>query len=80
MTLCALSASLSPVWAPLPSAIDLYTVLMAACTASASEDKIAKCAELLLTRNADPNAPNKCVRVCVCVHVCVYVFAYLLKI
>ncbi|XP_029524743.1 ankyrin repeat, SAM and basic leucine zipper domain-containing protein 1 isoform X1 [Oncorhynchus nerka] len=34
---------------------DQYTVLMAACTASASEDKIVQCVELLLSRNADPN-------------------------
>ncbi|KAG5273820.1 hypothetical protein AALO_G00155910 [Alosa alosa] len=38
---------------------DLYTVLMAACTASVSEGKIVKCVELLLSRNADPNASNK---------------------
>ncbi|KAM9816180.1 ankyrin repeat, SAM and basic leucine zipper domain-containing protein 1 isoform 1-T2 [Syngnathus typhle] len=31
------------------------TVLMASCTASAKEDKIARCVELLLSRNADPN-------------------------
>ncbi|XP_062455274.1 ankyrin repeat, SAM and basic leucine zipper domain-containing protein 1 [Rhea pennata] len=35
--------------------IDKYTVLMAACTAHASEDKILKTVELLLSRNADPN-------------------------
>ncbi|KAI4875803.1 hypothetical protein NFI96_017146 [Prochilodus magdalenae] len=35
---------------------DDYTVLMAACTASsATEEKIAKCVALLLSRNADPN-------------------------
>ncbi|KAL7871277.1 hypothetical protein SRHO_G00087740 [Serrasalmus rhombeus] len=35
---------------------DNYTVLMAACTAnSATEEKIAKCVALLLSRNADPN-------------------------
>uniref|UniRef100_UPI003AAABF0B ankyrin repeat, SAM and basic leucine zipper domain-containing protein 1 n=1 Tax=Centroberyx gerrardi TaxID=166262 RepID=UPI003AAABF0B len=34
---------------------DQYTVLMAGCTASASEDKIVRCVELLLSRNADPN-------------------------
>ncbi|KAM9754645.1 ankyrin repeat, SAM and basic leucine zipper domain-containing protein 1 [Menidia menidia] len=34
---------------------DKWTVLMASCTASASEDKIAHCVELLLSRNADPN-------------------------
>ncbi|XP_071387237.1 ankyrin repeat, SAM and basic leucine zipper domain-containing protein 1 [Centroberyx affinis] len=34
---------------------DQYTVLMAGCTASASEDEIIRCVELLLTRNADPN-------------------------
>ncbi|XP_063052798.1 ankyrin repeat, SAM and basic leucine zipper domain-containing protein 1 [Engraulis encrasicolus] len=38
---------------------DLYTVLMAACTASVPEGKIIKCVELLLTRNADSNAANK---------------------
>ncbi|XP_076848337.1 ankyrin repeat, SAM and basic leucine zipper domain-containing protein 1 [Brachyhypopomus gauderio] len=39
---------------------DHYTVLMAACTAnSATEDKIAKCVDLLLSRNADPNAYNR---------------------
>ncbi|MGH0158134.1 UNVERIFIED_CONTAM: hypothetical protein FKN15_035099 [Acipenser sinensis] len=31
---------------------------MAACTASAPEEKIAKCVELLLSRNADPNVSN----------------------
>ncbi|XP_062860686.1 ankyrin repeat, SAM and basic leucine zipper domain-containing protein 1 isoform X2 [Trichomycterus rosablanca] len=39
---------------------DLYTVLMAACTAdSTTEEKIAKCVALLLSRNADPNAYNR---------------------
>ncbi|KAJ8261944.1 hypothetical protein GJAV_G00160280 [Gymnothorax javanicus] len=38
---------------------DQYTVLMAACTASAEEDDITRCVELLLSRNADPNAYNK---------------------
>ncbi|XP_048873104.1 ankyrin repeat, SAM and basic leucine zipper domain-containing protein 1 isoform X1 [Brienomyrus brachyistius] len=38
---------------------DRCTVLMAACTASASEDQIVQCVELLLSRNADPNVPNK---------------------
>ncbi|KAL2093946.1 hypothetical protein ACEWY4_011258 [Coilia grayii] len=38
---------------------DLYTVLMAACTAAVPEDKIIKCVELLLSRNADSNASNK---------------------
>ncbi|KAJ8395689.1 hypothetical protein AAFF_G00029260 [Aldrovandia affinis] len=38
---------------------DQYTVLMAACTASAAEDKISKCVELLLSRNADPKAYDK---------------------
>ncbi|KGL78586.1 Ankyrin repeat, SAM and basic leucine zipper domain-containing protein 1, partial [Tinamus guttatus] len=37
--------------------IDKYTVLMAACTAHASEEKILKTVELLLSRNADPNLP-----------------------
>ncbi|XP_027538079.1 ankyrin repeat, SAM and basic leucine zipper domain-containing protein 1 isoform X2 [Neopelma chrysocephalum] len=35
--------------------IDKYTVLMAACTAQASEENILKTVELLLSRNADPN-------------------------
>ncbi|OPJ68729.1 ankyrin repeat, SAM and basic leucine zipper domain-containing protein 1 isoform X2 [Patagioenas fasciata] len=35
--------------------IDKYTVLMAACTAQASEEVILKTVELLLSRNADPN-------------------------
>ncbi|NXY81907.1 ASZ1 protein, partial [Alcedo cyanopectus] len=35
--------------------IDKYTVLMAACTAQASEESILKTVELLLSRNADPN-------------------------
>ncbi|KAM4676042.1 ankyrin repeat, SAM and basic leucine zipper domain-containing protein 1 [Discoglossus pictus] len=34
---------------------DKFTVLMSACTAHASEDKVVKCVELLLSRNADPN-------------------------
>ncbi|NXH23266.1 ASZ1 protein, partial [Bucco capensis] len=36
--------------------IDKYTVLMAACVSQASEDNILKTVELLLSRNADPNA------------------------
>ncbi|NXI11545.1 ASZ1 protein, partial [Irena cyanogastra] len=35
--------------------IDKYTVLMAACTAQASEENILHTVELLLSRNADPN-------------------------
>ncbi|NXA41746.1 ASZ1 protein, partial [Eudromia elegans] len=35
--------------------IDKFTVLMAACTAHTSEEKILKTVELLLSRNADPN-------------------------
>ncbi|XP_053575172.1 ankyrin repeat, SAM and basic leucine zipper domain-containing protein 1 [Bombina bombina] len=34
---------------------DKFTVLMAACTAQSTEEKIVKCVELLLSRNADPN-------------------------
>ncbi|KAG6935730.1 ankyrin repeat, SAM and basic leucine zipper domain containing 1 [Chelydra serpentina] len=34
---------------------DQYTVLMAACTASASEEQILKTVELLLSRNANPS-------------------------
>ncbi|NWW96691.1 ASZ1 protein, partial [Rhynochetos jubatus] len=35
--------------------IGKYTVLMAACTARASEENVMKTVELLLSRNADPN-------------------------
>ncbi|NXU50366.1 ASZ1 protein, partial [Turnix velox] len=35
--------------------VDKYTVLMAACTAHASEENILKTVELLLSRNVDPN-------------------------
>ncbi|XP_019750271.1 ankyrin repeat, SAM and basic leucine zipper domain-containing protein 1 isoform X2 [Hippocampus comes] len=38
---------------------DGWTVLMACCTASAKEDKIARCVELLLSRNADPNMADR---------------------
>ncbi|XP_073429453.1 ankyrin repeat, SAM and basic leucine zipper domain-containing protein 1 isoform X1 [Dendrobates tinctorius] len=34
---------------------DTFTVLMAACTANASEEHIVKCVELLLSRNVSPN-------------------------
>ncbi|KAG8577543.1 hypothetical protein GDO81_010215 [Engystomops pustulosus] len=34
---------------------DNFTVLMAACSARASEEKIVKCVELLLSRNVNPN-------------------------
>ncbi|XP_067907331.1 ankyrin repeat, SAM and basic leucine zipper domain-containing protein 1 isoform X2 [Heterodontus francisci] len=34
---------------------DQYTVLMAACASSESEEKVVKCVELLLSRNANPN-------------------------
>ncbi|XP_058500679.1 ankyrin repeat, SAM and basic leucine zipper domain-containing protein 1 [Solea solea] len=43
---------------------DNWTVLMANCTASASEDKIAHCMELLLSRNADPNVANRTQMTC----------------
>ncbi|XP_069085010.1 ankyrin repeat, SAM and basic leucine zipper domain-containing protein 1 [Pleurodeles waltl] len=33
-----------------------FTILMAACTARSSEESILKCVELLLSRNANPNA------------------------
>ncbi|KAM4618296.1 ankyrin repeat, SAM and basic leucine zipper domain-containing protein 1 [Polymixia lowei] len=39
---------------------DQYTALMAACTASAPEDDILRCVELLLSRHADPNMVDKC--------------------
>ncbi|KAM9352313.1 ankyrin repeat, SAM and basic leucine zipper domain-containing protein 1 [Symphorus nematophorus] len=38
---------------------DHWTVLMASITASASEDKIARCVELLLSRNADYNMVDR---------------------
>lgn len=38
---------------------DCWTVLMASCTASSSEDKIAHCVELLLSRSADPNMVDR---------------------
>ncbi|XP_057693405.1 ankyrin repeat, SAM and basic leucine zipper domain-containing protein 1 isoform X2 [Corythoichthys intestinalis] len=41
------------------SSKDCKTVLMIACTAQAKEDKIARCVELLLSRNANPNKADK---------------------
>uniref|UniRef100_A0A8C6WER1 Ankyrin repeat, SAM and basic leucine zipper domain-containing protein 1 n=1 Tax=Neogobius melanostomus TaxID=47308 RepID=A0A8C6WER1_9GOBI len=38
---------------------DHWTVLMACCTASAPEDKICSCLEILLSRNADPNMVDR---------------------
>lgn len=38
---------------------DHWTVLMACITASAKEDRIARCVELLLSRNADPNMVDR---------------------
>ncbi|KAM9854832.1 ankyrin repeat, SAM and basic leucine zipper domain-containing protein 1 [Aulostomus maculatus] len=38
---------------------DHWTVLMASCLAPATEDKIARCVELLLCRNADPNMVDR---------------------
>ncbi|XP_068580839.1 LOW QUALITY PROTEIN: ankyrin repeat, SAM and basic leucine zipper domain-containing protein 1-like [Cebidichthys violaceus] len=43
---------------------DHWTVLMAGCTASASEDKIARCVEILLSRNADPNMVDRSQMTC----------------
>ncbi|XP_037624039.1 ankyrin repeat, SAM and basic leucine zipper domain-containing protein 1 [Sebastes umbrosus] len=43
---------------------DHWTVLMASCTASASEDKIARCVEILLSRNADPNMVDRSQMTC----------------
>ncbi|XP_032378871.1 ankyrin repeat, SAM and basic leucine zipper domain-containing protein 1 [Etheostoma spectabile] len=43
---------------------DHWTVLMASCTASGSEDKIARCVELLLSRNADPNVVDRSQMTC----------------
>lgn len=41
------------------SSADQWTVLMACITASAKEDRIARCVELLLSRNADPNMVDR---------------------
>ncbi|XP_056272113.1 ankyrin repeat, SAM and basic leucine zipper domain-containing protein 1 [Pseudoliparis swirei] len=41
-----------------------WTVLMAGCTASASEDNIARCVEILLSRNADPNMVDRSEMTC----------------
>lgn len=38
---------------------DGWTVLMVSTTAVVSEDKIARCVELLLSRNADPNMVDR---------------------
>ncbi|KAM4734537.1 ankyrin repeat, SAM and basic leucine zipper domain-containing protein 1 [Anableps anableps] len=43
---------------------DCWTVLMASCTASTSEDKIAHCVELLLSRSADPNVVDRSQMTC----------------
>uniref|UniRef100_A0A671W1C4 Ankyrin repeat, SAM and basic leucine zipper domain containing 1 n=1 Tax=Sparus aurata TaxID=8175 RepID=A0A671W1C4_SPAAU len=43
---------------------DHLTVLMASVTASAREDKIARCVELLLSRNADPNMVDRSQMTC----------------
>ncbi|XP_005810541.1 ankyrin repeat, SAM and basic leucine zipper domain-containing protein 1 [Xiphophorus maculatus] len=43
---------------------DCWTVLMASCTASSSEDKIAHCIELLLSRSADPNMVDRSQMTC----------------
>ncbi|XP_069758920.1 ankyrin repeat, SAM and basic leucine zipper domain-containing protein 1 isoform X1 [Narcine bancroftii] len=37
---------------------DQYTVLMATCASSESEEKVMKCVELLLSRNADPHTAS----------------------
>ncbi|XP_078077292.1 ankyrin repeat, SAM and basic leucine zipper domain-containing protein 1 isoform X2 [Mustelus asterias] len=38
---------------------DQYTVLMAACASNESEEKVVKCTELLLSRNANPNTLSR---------------------
>ncbi|XP_051237869.1 ankyrin repeat, SAM and basic leucine zipper domain-containing protein 1 [Dicentrarchus labrax] len=43
---------------------DHWTVLMACLSASTSEDKIARCVELLLSRNADPNMVDRSQTTC----------------
>uniref|UniRef100_A0A3Q2QJF1 Ankyrin repeat, SAM and basic leucine zipper domain containing 1 n=1 Tax=Fundulus heteroclitus TaxID=8078 RepID=A0A3Q2QJF1_FUNHE len=43
---------------------DHWTVLMASCTASAAEDEIARCVELLLSRSADPNMVDRSQKTC----------------
>uniref|UniRef100_A0A665UI84 Ankyrin repeat, SAM and basic leucine zipper domain containing 1 n=1 Tax=Echeneis naucrates TaxID=173247 RepID=A0A665UI84_ECHNA len=43
---------------------DHWTVLMASCTASADEEKIVHCVELLLSRHADPNMVDRSQMTC----------------
>ncbi|XP_039988804.1 ankyrin repeat, SAM and basic leucine zipper domain-containing protein 1 [Xiphias gladius] len=43
---------------------DHWTVLMTSCAASVSEDRIARCVELLLSRNADPNMADRSQMTC----------------
>ncbi|KAG7214426.1 hypothetical protein INR49_006383 [Caranx melampygus] len=43
---------------------DNWTVLMASCTAPASEDKVARCVELLLSRNADVHMTDRSQMTC----------------
>ncbi|XP_040050040.1 ankyrin repeat, SAM and basic leucine zipper domain-containing protein 1 isoform X1 [Gasterosteus aculeatus] len=43
---------------------DHWTVLMASCTASATEDQTARCVELLLSRSADPNMVDRSQMTC----------------
>ncbi|KAF3855248.1 hypothetical protein F7725_023303 [Dissostichus mawsoni] len=43
---------------------DNWTVLMACCSAAGSEDKIARCVEILLSRNADPNMVDRSQMTC----------------
>ncbi|XP_059834264.1 ankyrin repeat, SAM and basic leucine zipper domain-containing protein 1 isoform X2 [Hypanus sabinus] len=48
-------------WTPLmyAASIDQYSVLMAACASTESEEKVMKCVELLLSRNANPNTASR---------------------
>ncbi|XP_033982035.1 ankyrin repeat, SAM and basic leucine zipper domain-containing protein 1 [Trematomus bernacchii] len=46
---------------------DNWTVLMACCSATGSEDKIARCVEILLSRNADPNMVDRSEMTCLMV-------------
>ncbi|KAM3609484.1 uncharacterized protein V6R79_015615 [Siganus canaliculatus] len=43
---------------------DNWTVLMASTTASATENQISRCVELLLSRNADPNVADRSQMTC----------------
>lgn len=58
VTRCICHASLPQLFDSLLCA-DHWTVLMASITASAREDHIASCVDLLLSRKADPNVADR---------------------